>query len=217
MTTGDSTSHNYLSSLMVAALGPQPHQIPIVDLRRSGLHADIVAAYFEAFLQQLDGDMDWRPLCDFGYSIRGWRDPSPDHVDRAPQLTATWRNWIENLGISEVLAIQLYDGETRQQPAPDFRLYLLQDGRLVHYAGGFYGRAPSGTPILGDIRSVLADLDERYARHSFAVAAAEPFIILLTSFADVLKTVIERARRKLAEQEALTAQLAAAMMRLSAR
>lgn len=217
MTIGDSTSRDHFGSLIVAALGPQARRIPIVELRRSGLHADIVAEYFEAFLRQLDGDMGWRPLREFDYSIRSRRNPSPDHVDRAPRLTATWRDWIENLGISEAPAIQLYDGETKQQPAPDFRLYLLKDGRLLHYEGGFYGRAPSGTPILGDVRSVLAGLDKRYARHSFTTAAAEPFVILLTSFADVLKTVIERARRRLAEQEAIIAQLTATMARLSER
>jgi hypothetical protein len=116
--------------------------------------------------------------------------------------------------IADEKAIQIFDGEKMRPPAPDYRLFLLRDGRLLHYAGGFHAdgwREP--VVSCGHVLTVLEAMGDGYG--SFGSSSRWlSFMIIMDSVNSALEAAIAHRQRTLDEQQALHAQLTQLVKRI---
>jgi hypothetical protein len=143
-----------------------------------------------------------------------WRDTTQEDGDKGKKRTAQWLKLLEEAGIADEKAIQIFDGEKMRPPAPDYRLFLLRDGRLLHYAGGFHAdgwREP--VVSCGHVLTVLEAMGDGYG--SFGSSSRWlSFMIIMDSVNSALEAAIAHRQRTLDEQQALHAQLTQLVKRI---
>lgn len=205
-----------ITALVRAALSPGLHQISIKELRRTGLHREMLAAFYDAFQPEIQNLTGWNPLASFEYSTRNWSHATTEDVRRSDVLTSKWRQELDTLGLSHAPAILMFDGEVKPPPAPDYRLFLLQDGRIMYYEGGFHARRYQlEPPICSDALTVLDAVDKRYPRPYFSSADTTPFVIMMRALAGTLETAINHHKKQVAARESLLGHLQATVQRLT--
>lgn len=199
-----------LSTIVIAALNPNG-KVKAAALRESGLHKAVLQSCYDALKPEIGNLVGWKPLRDYGYS--GYRK---DSKAEAGELTAKWHTQLMSQNLGDEMAILIYDGETLPPPARDYRLFLLRDGRLLYYYGGFYANRwhTSGSPaICGDVLEVLQALDRTI--RPWPSLGEEPFVVMMKAFSTCLKAAIDKRRRFIDEQEKLNGRIEQLLSRLA--
>lgn len=200
------------ADLLLSLLSPRG----VVDgskLVKAGLHRLVMRQYFDAIRPEIKNMVGWRPLQEFVYAPH-WRETTKEDTQQGEKRTAQWRRLLEEEGIASEMAIQIFDGEKMRQPAPDYRLFLLRDGRLLHYAGGF-NAVVWEKPVLsyGEPLAVLDAMGDGYG--SFGRSSAwYSFMIIMGAMNKALETAIRQRERMLDEQRTLHAQLVQLVQRI---
>lgn len=203
-----------MTTLALSALSPSDN-VSASLLRKSGLHRTVLQSCYDAFKPEIKNLVGWKSLREFGYK-GNWTDDIVS-IEKAEELTATWRKVLQSQGLSDEMAVLVYDGEILPAPARDYRLFVLRDGRLLYYAGGFYATRLFRTissPVCGDVLTVLTVLEDTYSSSS-VTASEEPFVVLMRSFGKCLQDAIAERKRRIGDQEKLQAQIEQLVARVS--
>ncbi len=203
----DSTEIDQMKRLALSALGPK-RAVSASLLRETGMHREVLLQFFGALRQEIGDLVGWTPLRDVVYSARWGRR---DVLYKAPKLTNSWLEKLNALDLGDQRAIMLYDGERESLPAHDYRLFLLRDGRLLHYAGGFLaGNFISEAIVCDDILTVLDELEKRYTcgfPGSWQDSRVNPFIVMMSALIGAVDRAILHRERKVKEQKKLQERL----------
>jgi|GEM_PF-6690892 len=195
-----STPEDAIREIALAALNPNKPRITPQLVRESGLHREMLQSIYDALEPEIKNLMGWKPLEEFVH-FPSWRNHSTEDEKRGAKLTETWREYLTELELRDLHAILIFDGETLPHPAPDYRLFLLRDGRLLYYAGGFHAGWRAGYPVCGDLMIVLDTLEATYpARSTFD---KEPFVHLAQLLSGTLGMAVKKREDKAAAQKKL--------------
>lgn len=210
-----STPEEAIREIALAALHPNKSITPAL-VRQSGLHREMLQGIFDALEPEIKNLVGWKELREFNYHP-AWREYTTDDRKKGEKLTQEWGQKLRAAGLSKVHAIEIFDGERLSAPEPDYRLFLLRDGRLLHYAGGHYARSYDNAPITcGDVLTVMEALEERYpVRSSHDKEAFERLAELLTkALADAVTSRVKLATEQQALQERIETALTFAGVKL---
>lgn len=207
------TTEDIMRQLALGALGPKG-TVPTRILRETGLHREFLQSHFQSLQPEIKYLVGWKELREFGYRPP-WRDYEIKDQRRGQELTKTWLEILNEHGIADELAVLIFDGELRQMPAPDYRLFVLRDGRMLYYAGGFHARALHKFAC-GDVLGVLDTLDKSYSNSPHDLAR-QPFLIILQALADAFERAIKDREAKVRTQRALLERLNYAIKQVSAK
>ena len=198
------TTEDVMRQLALGALGPRG-AVSARTLRETGLHREFLQVHFNSLETEFKYLVGWKELREFKY-VPDYRADSRER-QRGETLTEAWLKLLDEHGIAGEYAIQIFDGELRPMPAPDYRLFLLRDGRLLYYAGGFHGWRMGGF-ALGGVLKILDTLDRSYSESSCAgTPARQPFLIIMNARADALDRAIKDRESKVRKQRALEERL----------
>lgn len=179
------------------------------------MHREFLQLHFQALQPEIKNLVGWKPLREFKY-VAGPRDDIEYHK-RGKKLTETWLEKLDGYGIAEEQAVLIFDGEQRPMPALDYRLFVLRDGRMLYYAGGFHGFHYSSFAC-GDVLDVLDVLDRAYSAGACgATPAKQPFIIIVQALANAFERAIKDREAKVRTQRALLERLNYAIKQVSAK
>lgn len=217
-----SNSDNDLAIESILAAFDSNGKVPLAALRKSGLHRIVVKNCYDMFTPEIKNLVGWKRLKEFEYTPF-WR--YVDHLDvkNSKALTSQWLAKLEMQHLSDEYAVLLYDGELELAPAHYYRLFVLQDGRLLWYEGGFYARSIDNREyelVCGDVITVLSALDERYPNRGYYASISayrEPFVNLLRSFIRALEGAIAYRKSEIAKQEALNERIVSMLDRLDVK
>lgn len=209
----DSMTTDAVRRLALDALGPRG-RVSAQNLREMGLHREFLQLHFQALQPEIKNLVGWKALGEYSFTPP-WRDRSAEDLRRGTRLTDEWKGLLAEHGLADELAVRMYDGESRPAPAPDYRLFVLRDGRLLYYEGGFYARGVREKFSCADALTVLDVLDKNYSNTSCSSVSRQPFLVIINSLADAFKAAIADRERKVAAQKALEARLRAAIHQVS--
>lgn len=209
----DSMTTDAVRQLALTALGPRG-RVSAQNLREMGLHREFLQLHFQALQPEIKNLVGWKALGEYSY-VPPWRDCSREDLRRGTELSDKWRSLLVEHDLTDELAVQMYDGEIRQTPAPDYRLFVLRDARLLYYEGGFHARRWLDNFSCGDVLTVLDVLDRNYSNASCLSVSRQPFLIVINSLADAFKRAITDRERKIAAQKTLEARLREAIHQVS--
>lgn len=195
------TTEDTMKRLALSALGPTG-VVSARSLRETGLHREFLQLHLQSLQPEIKDLVGWKKLREFKY-IPHYRAEATERK-RGEKLTETWLEVLHEHEIADEHAVLIFDGELRPPPAPDYRLFVLRDGRMLYYAGGFYGSSWNGFAC-GDILHVLDVLDKRYLASDSL--ARQPFILILQALADALARAIKDREAKVQKQRALEGRL----------
>lgn len=184
-----------LAGFLREALGPGG-SISIRKLREAGLDRDILLQFFVRFKPAIADLVGWRKLSSFYYS--GSYRPEYGEPIYGERLTVRWQERLKAAELSDQMAIQIFDGEAERAPAPDYRLFLLRDGRLLHYAGGFYPQEYTPAITCGDILDVYAALPR--SNHVSSPMLVDPALIIMQALATAVMNAIKYREQKAKSQ-----------------
>lgn len=210
----NSTDLDVMTAVALGALSPSG-KVSASLLRKSGFHRTILQSCYDAFKPEIKNLVGWKPLREFGYN-GSWTDEIVS-IEKGEELTATWRKVLQSQSLGDEMAVLVYDGEILPRPARDYRLFVLRDGRLLYYAGGFHAARLFRTissPVCGDVLTVLTVLDDTYSSSS-VTTSEEPFVVLMRSFGKCLQDAIAERKRRIGDQEKLQAQIEQLVARVS--
>ena len=208
----DSMSIDAVKELALTALDPKGI-VSAQNLREMGLHRAFVQRYFSAIQPEIKHLVGWKGLEEYNY-VAYWQNHSVADRTRAAALSETWWDTLAENGLMGQRAVRIYDGEMLRPPAPDYRLFVLRDARLLYYEGGFHARKRNKF-VCGDVTEVLDVLDGNYSNGTFESVTRQPFLIITNSLADALKNAIADRERKAKTQKALEVRLRAAIEQVS--
>lgn len=209
------TTEDVIRQLALGALGPRG-TVPARTLRETGLHREFLQSHYQSIQSEIKYLVGWKPLREYRYTAHYRSDDMERRKCRS--LTENWLKVLDEHGVANEHAVQIFDGEMLRPPAPDYRLFVLRDGRLLYYAGGLYGNTFSKYFACGDVLHVLEVLDKRYSAASCAsLLVQQPFIVILEALAKALEVAINNRERKVQEQRALQARLTSALKQVSAK
>jgi len=188
-----------LTTVIAQALLDPAGTVTMQQLYESGLHVGMVQTCF-AVLQPSIGDLTgWKELSQYEYSKTGYLYELDD-IKRAQAANERWELFLRSNGLDHTMATLIYNGEARPAPAPDYRLYLLRNGRILVFLAGFHAgshrRGDKNDGMVGSVEEVLAHLGEGEHRS----LETEPFVIMVKAFSDALQTAIVHREKVLAEQ-----------------
>lgn len=209
----DSMTTDAMRQLALAALGPRG-RVSAQNLREMGLHREFLQLHFQALQPEIKNLVGWKALGEYSFTPP-WRDRSAEDLRWGTKLTDTWKALLVEHGLTDELAVQMYDGEYRPPPALDYRLFALRDGRLLYYNGGFYARHGRNNFSCGDVSTVLDVLDRNYSNASCSSVSRQPFLVIINSLADAFQRAITDRERKITAQKALEERLRAAIHQVS--
>lgn len=197
----------------LGALGPNG-KVPARTLRDTGLHREIVRRHMAALSPEIKYLVGWKPLEEYDYP-KSWYDSTIEDMKLGKKLTGKWYEALEAQGLSFEKAVMIYDGEQERPPAPDYRLFILRDGRLLYYNGGFHGsRRPS--LVCGEPMSVLDYLDQAHPGSDYSEpSVVMPFVILLKALEKAFGSAIRDRESKVNHQKALQASLQRAIHQIA--
>lgn len=210
----DSKEIDPMAKVALAALGPSG-RVPVQILLDTKLHREIVRQHVEGLEDEIKNLVGWRPLSDYGYPT-SWYDSTLADERQGKELNVKWQAALEADSLSEEKAILLFDGETMRAPTPDYRLYILRDGRWLFYNGGFHGRSPREI-VCDDALTVLDYLDNNYRWSTYSGVATASFIIMLSALHKVLGYAISDRKEKIDAQRALQKNLQRAIDQVVAK
>ena len=196
-----STEIDPITQLALSALDPSG-KVSANLLVESGMHREVLRQFFEAFQPELKNLVGWKELKEFGYSTAHWSNATTEDAQKAKTQTKGWLEKLEIQKLSTTHAVQIYDGETLPPPAKDYRLFILRDGRLLHYAGGLYGDFDARVTY-GNLVSVLEIMDKRYAVPTWGSPSEQPFIVIMKALSQALESAINSRKNTLKAQESL--------------
>lgn len=208
------TTEDVMRQLALGALGPKG-VVSARTLRETGLHREFLKLHFQSLQSEIKNLVGWKELREFKY-VPDYR-ADIEQYRRGESLTGTWLEKLNGYGVAEQHAVLIFDGEQRPMPAPDYRLFVLRDGRMLYYAGGFHGFHYNSFAC-GGVLDVLDVLDKAYSAGSCASSPArQPFIIILEALAKALETAIRDREAKVQKQRALQERLMYAIKQVSAK
>lgn len=205
----DSTTDvEVLAQIALAALGPKG-KVPAKLLRETGLHREVLRRYMASLQPEIKYLVGWKMLEEYDYP-KTWRDSSESDRKKGKQCTGRWYAALEAAELSFEHAVLIYDGELQSMPEPDYRLFVLRDGRLLYYNGGHYSRHSPLFPdrsgiVCGDAVEVLDHLDRvhpGYDGGSISVNTT-PLLIIMKALDRALGIAIDDRERKVDAQKAL--------------
>lgn len=207
------STDDVMKQLALGALGPSG-RVPARILRETGLHRELLQLHYQSLRPEIKYLVGWKPLREHSYTAHYRAEGSERR--RAATLTETWLKALDEHELADEHAVQIFDGEQRPMPAPDYRLFVLRDGRMLYYAGGLYGSTWGDCFACGDVLHVLDVLDKRYSAASCATTLArQPFLVILEALAKALEVAIRNRERKVQEQRALQERLTALIKQVS--
>ena len=192
-----STPEEAIREIALAALNPNKAAVTPQLVRLSGLHREMLQSIYDALKYEIKDLVGWKRLGEFDYTPY-WRDRSNDDLKQGEELTKRWRAHLTELKLRDLHAILIFDGEELAAPTPDYRLFLLRDGRLLYYKGGFHAGWSAGPPVCGSLMVVLEKLEELYpARYAHD---KEPFVLLSQLLSKKLGEATQRREKQAAKQ-----------------
>lgn len=144
--------------------------------------------YFEAISPEIKNLTGWRPLREFSSLPRGAASRARDEKAGAKR-TRRWRQLLEEVGIADEKAILIFDGEKTPAPAPNYRLFLLRDGRLVYHTNEPYVSSFREREIsCGDPLTVLEAMGDGHS--SFGLSSRQTSFMIIM---DAMNRALERS------------------------
>lgn len=193
-------------TLLLQLLSPAG-KVEGTELVKVGLHRLVLQQYYDAIQPEIKNLVGWKPLGEFQYPVP-YREASSDDVKKARKVNDKWLKLLGEAGLEAERAIQLFDGEVLRMGAPDYRLYLLRDGRLLHYAGGFYGYEYHRHAITCGDPLVVLDAISGGGSATMFYPSYLGFVVIMRSLGEALETAIKQRQKALDEQRGLHSQLA---------
>lgn len=206
----DSNRMDMVTRVAIGALGPDA-KVPAKLLRETGLHREMIREHFAALAPEIKYLVGWKQLRDYDYPTR-WYDSTEEDRRNGEKMNGRWQSELESSNLGHEMAVLIYDGGYEGPSAPKYRLFLLRDGRLLHYHTGIPNPARMEF-LCGDVMSVLDGLDESYSSNLYGHSLAKdmPFVILLKSFNKALGAAIADREAKVATQKSLQDRLGRAI------
>lgn len=207
------TTDPLVASVLQSLLDPQG-RVDGLALIKTGLHRTVLQQYFEAISPEIKNLPDWLPLREFSFSP-SWRNVTREDERAGSKRTERWRQQLEEAGVADEEAILIFDGERMPAPAPDYRLFVLRDGRLLHYAGGHYVDDFRKRKIsCGDPLAVLEAMGDGY--DSFGLSSRQTsFMIIMDAMNRTLEKSVKHRRKLADDQSQLHEQLAGFVRRIT--
>ena len=174
----------------------------------------VLQQYFEAISPEIKNLTGWRPLREFSFSP-SWRNVTREDENAGAKRTERWRQQLEEAGVADEKAILIFDGEKPPAPAPNYRLFLLRDGRLVYYTNEPYVSSFREREIsCGDPLTVLEAMGDGHS--SFGLSSRQTsFMIIMDAMNRALEKSVEHRRKLVDDQSQLHKQLAGFVQRIT--
>ena len=204
----DSTTQDKIKEIALAVM--LGRRIYASALRESGLHVDFLLQSYEALKPEIQYLTGWQKLARYSYKPY-WHNSTTDDTAQAKRFSSAWIDHLGKLELSTEQAVLLYDGESKRAPAPNYRVYLLRDGRLLFYEGGFHASSRK-PPVCGDVLEVLSVMESLSS--SWVNRNEQPYIILVEGFAKLLGDAIIWRKQQIQNQEALQTRMTTALAAL---
>jgi hypothetical protein len=201
-----STPEEAIREIALAALNPNKVAVTPQLVRESGLHREMLQSIYDALEPEIKNLVGWKPLGEFVY-FPDWREHSTEDEKKGEKLTKTWREYLssplQEMELSHLHAIIIFDGERLPVPAPDYRLFLLRDGRLLYYKGGFHAGWSPKPPVCGDLMTILDTLEAVYPARPSSMYDTEPFVLLAKLLSKTLEMAVKKREDRAAAQKKL--------------